>query len=515
MRHMNTNHNTNHKVKGLEELAGLLREEQSRGRKVALCHGVFDLLHIGHIRHFEQARKFGDVLAVTTTSDQYVNKGPGRPVFNEGLRAEAIAALDCVDYVAINNWPMAVETIRLLRPDYYVKGSDYINLAEDRTGGIALEEEAVRSVGGQIVFTDDITFSSSNLINRYLPVFGKEVSDYLAALSSRYSADEVIRYLQEARALKVLVVGETIIDEYQYCEMIGRATKDPILAALYGSTEKFAGGIVAVANHVANFCDEVTMVTMLGERDTQEEFVRQNLRSNVEPTFFYKADSPTIVKRRFVESHLIQKLFEVYEMNDEELAPGQVRSLCAGLEEILPRYDLVIVVDYGHGMIGRSVVDLLCQEARFLTVNTQANAGNRGFNTISKYHRADYLCIAQHEISLEERNQREELREMILNVSRKLNCGRVMVTRSKDGNIYYNQQEGFAEAPAFAQQPVDRMGAGDAVLSLTSLYVVKGAPADVVAFVGNVVGAEAVSTVAHRRSTEAVPLFRQIESLLK
>ena len=105
---MNSNNNTNHKRKGLEELAVVLGEEQARGKKVILCHGVFDLLHIGHIRHFEQAKKLGDVLAVTTTPDQYVEKGPGRPVFNEGLRAEAIAALDCVDYVAIHQWPMAV-----------------------------------------------------------------------------------------------------------------------------------------------------------------------------------------------------------------------------------------------------------------------------------------------------------------------------------------------------------------------------------------------------------------------
>ena len=121
-------------------MAGLLGQEQTKGKKVILCHGVFDLLHIGHIRHFEEAKKRGDILAVTTTPDHFVNKGPGRPVFNEGLRAEAIASLDCVDYVAINQWPTAVETIHLLSPDYYVKGSDYSNPAEDRTGGIALEE---------------------------------------------------------------------------------------------------------------------------------------------------------------------------------------------------------------------------------------------------------------------------------------------------------------------------------------------------------------------------------------
>ena len=105
------------KIRGIEELARVLESVRGEGNKVIHCHGVFDLLHIGHIRHFEQAKKLGDVLVVTLTQDRYVNKGPSRPVFNEDLRAEAIAALDCVDYVAINRWPMAIETIGLLRPE--------------------------------------------------------------------------------------------------------------------------------------------------------------------------------------------------------------------------------------------------------------------------------------------------------------------------------------------------------------------------------------------------------------
>ena len=140
---MNSNDGPKDKIKDLDELAVLLKQEQAQGRKVIMCHGVFDLLHIGHIRHFEQAREYGDILVVSTTPDRFVNKGPGRPVFNEMLRAEAIAALGCVDYVAINRWPLAVEAIELLRPNFYVKGSDYNDPDDDRSGGIILEEAAI------------------------------------------------------------------------------------------------------------------------------------------------------------------------------------------------------------------------------------------------------------------------------------------------------------------------------------------------------------------------------------
>jgi len=505
----------NRKVKSLEELAGTLSSLRAEGKKIVHCHGVFDLLHIGHIRHFEQARRLGDLLVVTVTPDKYVSKGPHRPAFTGYLRAESIAALDCVDYVAINNWPTAVETIELLKPDIYVKGADYKDTQKDHTGKIIDEEAAVRSVSGEIAFTDDIAFSSSSLINRYLPVFPQEVSDYLAGFSNRYSLDNVLQYLENTRALKVLVVGETIIDEYQYCESIGKSTKEPALAVQYLSTEKFAGGILAVGNHVANFCDNVGLLTLLGTEDSHEDFVQRHVKDNVEKMFLYKEKSPTIVKRRFIESYLLSKLFEVCVMNDEELGEVENQALCTKLHDILPQYDVVIVVDYGHGMLSRDTIDILCRQARFLAVNTQANVGNRGFNTIYKYPRADYVTIAEHEIRLEFRNQRGDLRDMILNMSQKLGCDRVVVTRGKYGCLCYNKDEGFFEIPALAYQVIDRMGLGDAFLSITSLCVAQKAPMEVVGFIGNVVGAEAAATVGHRTSVERPSLLKHIVSLLR
>lgn len=503
------------KIKPLEQLAEITASLKASNRKIVHCHGVFDLLHIGHIRHFEQARKLGDTLIVTVTPDKYVNKGPNHPAFTEGLRAEAIASLTCVDYVAVNNWPTAVEAIKLLKPDIYVKGSEYKDVSQDRTGRIVDEEAAVRSVGGVITFTDDIVFSSSSLINKYLPVLTGEVREYLSRFSQRHSVEDILQCLQNTQYLKVLVIGEAIIDEYQYCTVIGKSAKEPILAAQYISTEKFAGGILAVANHVANFCNEVGVITILGERDSQEDFVRQNLRGNIDPVFLYKAGSPTIVKRRYVEGYLLQKLFEVYEMNDAELSPAQDAELCTMLDKVVPQYDVVIVVDYGHGMLTKNAIAVVCHKARFLAVNTQANAGNKGFNTISKYPRADYICLAHHEISLEERNRDGTIQEMILNLSRKLACEQIIVTRGRYGNVCFSAKEGFIEVPAFTERVVDRMGSGDAVISLTSLCIAQKTPLETVGFIGNAVGAQMVATLGHQKSVERVPLFKFIESLLK
>ena len=186
------------KVCSLEELQAAVARLRDEGRRVVHCHGVFDLLHIGHLRHFEQARKMGDVLMVTLTPDRHVNKGAGRPAFPEALRAEMIAALDCVDYVAVNRWPTAVETIHMLRPNAFAKGSEFRNL-DDTIGHVAREKEAVASVGGEIVFTEDITFSSSALINRYMSQVPEPVKEWLTEFATRYPAEEVLRPLRRRR----------------------------------------------------------------------------------------------------------------------------------------------------------------------------------------------------------------------------------------------------------------------------------------------------------------------------
>ena len=154
------------KVTPIEELAVIVKSHREAGRRVVHCHGCFDLMHPGHIKYFQAAREMGDVLVVTVTPDRYVDKGPGRPVFSDKLRAESIAALACVDHVAINRWPTAEETLRLIRPDIYVKGQEFEQM-EDATGKIQREARVVRETGAEMRFTHEIVFSSTELLNTY------------------------------------------------------------------------------------------------------------------------------------------------------------------------------------------------------------------------------------------------------------------------------------------------------------------------------------------------------------
>lgn len=508
----------NKKIVELDELAKIVSKLKSEGKKVVHCHGVFDLLHVGHIRHFEAAKKFGDVLVVTITQDKYVKKGPHRPAFTEKLRAEAIAALGCIDYVAINKWPTAVETIKLLKPDFYAKGVEYSKFSDDYTKGIITEKDIVEKVGGKIIFTDEITFSSSTLINRYLHVFPKETSDYLTNFSKKYTSEDIVNYLEKLYDLKILIIGEAIIDEYQYGYPIGKSQKESIIALKYLKSEKFAGGTLATANHIANFCGSVDLFTLLGDTNSQEEFIEKHLNKKINKLFHYKKDSPTIVKRRFLTENpltgYLTKLLEYYIINDNEVDGKQNQELQAHLKKILSNYDLVIVVDYGHGMFSREIIDLIAKKSKFLVVNTQTNAGNMGFNTISKYPKADYICIDEPEIRFDTRDKWGNLQTLIFEVSKKLSCKNMIITRGTEGCMVYSDSN-VISVPAFSDKVVDTMGAGDAFLSITAPLVANRVPMEAVGFVGNAVGALKCMTVGNKEPIDKVSLYKYITSLMK
>ncbi|MCE9613638.1 MAG: adenylyltransferase/cytidyltransferase family protein [Lentisphaerae bacterium] len=503
------------KIVDLKELAQVLaRRRAESALKVAHCHGVFDLLHIGHIKHLEEARAQADVLVVTITPDRFVNKGPGRPVFTEQLRLEALAALECVTYVALNLTPTAVEPIALLKPDVYVKGGDYRCAEDDITGKITDERLAVESGGGRIHFTDGVVFSSSALINSHFAPPSEDLARFLRTFKASFGFADILKYISGCRPLRVLMLGETIIDEYQFCSTMGKSGKEPILAAQYLSTEKSIGGVLAAANHAAAFCDQVQLLTELGSVDSQESFIRERLDARIHPHFVHLAGAPTMIKRRFVEQYPFQKLFEIYVM-DDRLPRAHVAELCQELERLLPLVDLVIVTDYGHGMLERELIDLLCERAPYLAVNTQKNAGNHGFNTVSKYRRADFVSISEAELRLDARNRSDSVEALMKQVTDQLMCRHMVVTQGGQGCLSFDRRDGIVHVPALTQQFKDRVGAGDALFAVASMCACQGAPASIVGLVGNAVGAQAVGVIANRESVNRETVSKHLMHLLK
>jgi rfaE bifunctional protein nucleotidyltransferase chain/domain len=505
------------KIKTLAQLGEIAATARAAGRAVVLCHGVFDLLHLGHIRHIDEARREGDMLIVTVTADAFVNKGPDRPIFNEVMRAEMLAALASVDWVGVNYAPTAEPVLETIRPSVYVKGSEYENAADDVTGKIVDERASVERHGGRVFFTNDVTFSSSSLINRHLNVYDPPLHDLLTEMRDAGDLGRMIDLVERTSQMRVLLVGDAIIDEYKYVTGLGKPSKENIVATQFLNREVFAGGVLAAANHVASFCRSVEVVTTLGEDDDEgEATIRKSLKPNVSLYGIRLTGRPLTRKSRFVDPGYYRKLFEVYYIDDSPLAADERANVNALVAERAAEADLVIVTDFGHGLIDASTIDTLCRESRFLAVNTQANAGNYGYNLVSRYKRADFVCLDAPEARLAVADKFSDIEQVITRIlPSKIACERFIITHGKNGCYGYTPAEGIKRVPAFTKTVVDTIGAGDAFFAVAAPLAAAGGSIQHVAFLGNAAGAIKVGVVGHRESVEKARLIKFITALLK
>jgi rfaE bifunctional protein kinase chain/domain/rfaE bifunctional protein nucleotidyltransferase chain/domain len=498
----------------LDKLAEICKNEKEKGKKIVNCHGCFDLLHPGHILHFKAAKKYGDILIVTVTPDKFVKKGPGRPIFNEQLRMESIASLAVVDYVALNKWDTAINSLKLLKPDFYVKGKEYSDRSGDITGNILLEEKAVNEGGGEIKFTDEITFSSSKLINKHFNPLSNEAKDYLKSLKEKYNADDIVKQIENLKDLKVLVIGDAILDEYVFCKAIGRPEKAAVVSTKYLYRELYAGGSLAVANHIAGFVDKVKLITVLGEKDSKESYIKKKLKNNIEFNCFFRKDAPTIVKKRYLEDWNKTKLFEVSEINDDFISIGLERKIIDSLEKNINYVDMVIIADFGHGLLSQKINEKIVNISPFTAVNAQTNSANFGFNLISKYKKIDFICIDEKELRLPYGKKSGQIEALLKRLSKDTGCKKINITLGSSGSLYYqNGKEYFT--PVFSQDIVDTVGAGDTVLSITSLLARKNINPEIIPFVGNAAGALAIKVMGNKESLNPVELFKFIDYMMK
>ena len=269
------------KIVSIKTLASITSKLKAKGKKVVLCHGVFDLLHVGHIKHLKKAKGLGNKLVVTITSDRYVNKGPNRPVFNQNLRCESIATLEPVDYVAINDGPTAINPIKIVKPNIYCKGKDYKNLNDDITGEIKNEIKELKKINGKIFFTEELTFSSSRLINRSTDFYSPRQKKIIKKISKISSFKNIKKIIDDFKKLKILVIGETIIDQYNFCEAIGKSGKEPILVLKEIQKEQYFGGVLSIARNLSEFSNKITVLSTIGEKKDYLKDINKQLPTKI------------------------------------------------------------------------------------------------------------------------------------------------------------------------------------------------------------------------------------------
>lgn len=490
---------------------------ENEGKTIALCHGVFDLVHPGHIIHLEQAKGMADVLVVSLTAAQYVRKGPDRPYFDDEMRMKVLAALEPVDYVLLSEQYTVDDIIECVEPDIYVKGEEYAKAEDDITGKIVEEKMLVEKHGGRLEFTTGQTFSSTKLINTAMFGLSDEVRQYMERFKERHNIKEIREYTEQIAKLKVLVVGDIIIDKYTYCDVQGLMSKDMGYSARLLHSEKYLGGAAAIARHLATFTGNVTLASIIGKEEEVKRCLDEELSENIQLKMMISSTFPTIIKHRYLmrneKREEYKKIFAINNIPESMQYEKEIYTdFKQRLQEMIGEYDIVFLCDFGHGLIEKETIDIIQKHAKFLALNCQTNSSNKGLNIITKYTRADAFVLDQQELKL-------AFPEYVMDEPFALKKmadwlkGNGWLTRGSKG-AYGVAQDYMEVCPAFALSVKDTIGAGDAFFAVAGIFAAVGAPIDMGTFMGNIGGALAANIVGNREPVEKVNVLKYAATLM-
>ncbi len=455
-----------HKIKTAAEIAAIIGAP-GRKKKIVMCHGTFDLVHPGHIRHLVYARSKGAKLVVGVTADHHVKKADHRPFVPEGLRALNLAALETVDYVTIDPHATPIENILTIRPDYFVKGYEY------QKGGLhprtAEEKQAVESYGGEVIFTPgDIVYSSSAIIESGPPDLAVEKLINLLDGENR-TFDDLKKALAGLAGAKAHVVGDTIVDSLTITSMIGASGKTPTLSVRYEGKRDYVGGAGIVAKHLKAAGADVTFSTVLGD-DALAEFVRKDLaEAGVTLNDVVDLTRPTINKNAIVADGY--RMLKIDTLDNRAISEQVCKKLCEAVRDVPA--DAVMFCDFRHGIFNRDTIPVLTAaipEGRFKVADSQVASR---WGNILEFKGFDLITPNEKEARFSLGDQDTVIRPLGTRLYEEALCKVLILKLGARGSMTFRQAGGelrtFFGVDSLADHVVDAVGSGDALLAYATL----------------------------------------------
>jgi len=486
---------------------------QSKNNKIVLCHGVFDVLHSGHILHFQKAKSLGNKLIVSVTADEFIKKGPGRPYFNLQQRMKMISELTLVDLVIPSYEVTSVSNILKIKPIFYCKGIDYKDTKSDITNNIIKERNAIKKVGGEIVYTDTKKYSASNLLKSEFNMLTPVQNTFLNKIT-KITKINLINYFKKIESLKVLVLGEIIIDKYTYGNAVGKSSKDPIIVLNHTKTQSYLGGAGSIARNVSSFSKNVHLLSSLEDKSTENNFIKKNLTNSLKLVDLKKKNFKTIVKRRFVDEVSRRKLLGLYDLNDDEMDKKNELKVINYLKKNSKNFDIIIVADYGHGFVTSKIAKTLTENYKLCFVNSQINSFNIRSQSLDKYDGSFCIVINESELRIDLKDTQNEIKKLVKKFFKKYNIQILVVTSGSLGaTIFYKNSSKSVNCPAFGNDIVDKTGSGDSLLALFSICIASGISDEMSLLIGSLAAADSLQFMANSKLIDKNTLIKSIENL--
>jgi rfaE bifunctional protein kinase chain/domain/rfaE bifunctional protein nucleotidyltransferase chain/domain len=495
------------KIKSREELLEIIGR-RPRQRTVIMCHGAFDLVHPGHVQHLMYAKGKAEILVASLTSDAYIGKADYRPFVPQELRAMNLAALEAVDYVIVDEQPTPIENLRFLQPDFFAKGYDY---SENGINPRTQEEiETIKNYGGEILFTPgDVVYSSSSFIDSAPPNISRE--KLLALMGGEgISLEDLRAVVTSLGEIKVNLVGDTIIDSYVYCTLIGSGTsKTPTISVRHDRETNFIGGAAVVAKHLAKAGATVRFSTVLGD-DPLAKFVLNDLAAaGIDTRACIDATRVTTQKNVFIAGD--HRLLKVDKVDNRPISDRTLEELKLSMTGGDP--DAFVFSDFRHGIFGRGTIPELIAALPSGPLRVADSQVASRWGNITDFQDFDLITPNEREARFALGDQDSVIRPLSLELYKRARCKTLILKLGDRGILTYRAPShdagSFFSIDSFAGKIVDPVGAGDALLAYSTLgLVATGSPV-----IASILGTMAAAIACEREGNQTVSTGDMIAKL--
>ena len=431
--------------------------------KLGLAHGVFDVLHIGHIGYFEEAKKKVDFLIVSVTDDKYVNKAPGKPIFKIDQRIQMLRSVKCIDLVIKSSHETSIPIIREIKPNIYFKGKDYLDNF-DITKNILKEEKEVKKYGGNIFYTSSETFSSSKLINSEFDYLNPEVKKLFKKNNFSKIKNKFYNQFSKKIKKKILIIGDPILDIYNYVNPSGKSNKANIISTQFKTKKIYAGGSLLVSNLLSEFCENVTYLTLSNKSNDGyfKKFLKKGIKINT-----FKSDAKIIKKNRFIDEYSNLKLFQVTENENNNISKIEEMHMLNFLKKNHKNYDKIFIFDFGYYTLTKKLIKFT-NKILFhkKIINCQSNSYNYGFNIFLKHTNSNIMCIDELEFRLAVNNKTSDIKTLIKENIRILNKYKIFIITLGKKGCFVVQDKKISFIPTVLNKAIDTIGCGDIFITI-------------------------------------------------
>lgn len=488
----------------MQDLLAKIKVLRDSGKRIGLCHGVFDLIHSGHVAHFQEAKSQVDFLIVSVTDEKFVNKGNSRPFFSNDKRMEVLKELKAIDYVLLSKYETASGLISTIKPDVYFKGHDYLN----KIGSDAkLDEEisAIKSIEGALVITSSTKLSSSSILNNLSSPLSEKFSRWMSTNVKLEDLEFIWDLFNSEIDLSIGIVGDLILDQYNYCIAKGKSGKEPLLAFEEMYIQNYIGGAGAISINAAGLVKNVSLYTLGDERDFVDYAdTYPNLQK-----IFVSASNPKqeiLKKTRFVEINSENKVFLKYEWLNRKphLTHKNFDLSC----------DVIGITDFGHGFLSDVDIHELIKNTKRSMINSQLNAWNRPPHSLETYAGCYALILNRAELLWHYTGTQTNFEEICDEVVKIVKCSFLVVTLGSEGVYLRNGSGEQLYIPAISNQVRDRVGAGDSLFTLAAIGLSLDLSMSQVGLLANIAGAINVQFVGNANFLKRSDIQVVIETMM-